>query len=439
MSLSHRKIIYIDCKNSGISGDLFLSAISLLSGNNTIFEKVMKLIESEFSHINILEARFKEVNRNSLYPRKLELKFEEPEHSIHINTMKEKILKITHKLGLSMEASEFASRFFEIIAEAEATVHKTPPGKVHLHEIGSIDTVIDICGIVAYLNEFGVFNGIPTEKILCSPIPVGGGNVKIAHGVVPVPAPATSVIIEKYHIPIIGGPIEKELCTPTGAALIGCLVEKCNLKFNRFIPPLVIEKKVMGTGNLTDQNFPNILCIYLGTNKHLFGNKQTINIRDEEVAVIETTVDDSTGEIIGHMMDLLLSNGALDVNFFHVQSKKNRPATMIKVLTSPEPQVIERITSLLIRNLGTLGVRYHFEHRKCLERKFIKKTTSLFGHTVTYNVKVANDFDNPDKVINFKIEYDDIANISKNLERPISEIKEILDQEMREELKKKRF
>jgi hypothetical protein len=425
------KIMYIDCKQSGISGDLFLSAISQFQKDDSIFIKMIQLLKDEFLDVKIQKAAFQDVEKNGLFPKKLVLEFEENQHHSNIEIMHKKIKSVNQKLGLSQQAIKFSTRFLDIIAEAESQVHKISVKKIHLHEIGSIDTVIDICGITAFLDKMGVFNVTKDNslKIVCSPVAVGGGTVKISHGVVSIPAPATAKILEKYKIPFQGGPVEKELCTPTGAAILGSLIENCNLQFSQFIPPIKLEKLAQSTGNLIVEGFPNILNIYFGNDHASIELKKSpdlmIKSHLEKVAVVETTVDDVTGERIGHMMDLLLKEGALDVNFIPVQSKKNRPATLIRVITPPAN--VESISSLLINNLGTLGVRFHIDNRLCLKRNIIEKTATIFGKKVSYRVKVAMDYDNPEKIIHYKIEYEDLASISKEMGKSLFEINKLLE------------
>lgn len=425
------KIMYIDCKQSGISGDLFLSAISQLPKDDSIFNDMIQLLKDEFPDVKIQKAAFQDVEKNGLFPKKLVLEFEENQHHSNIEIMHKKIKSVNQKLGLSQQAIKFSTRFLDIIAEAESQVHNIPVEKIHLHELGSIDSIIDICGITAFLDKMGVFNVTKDKslKIVCSPVAVGGGTVKISHGVVSIPAPATAKILEKYNIPFQGGPVEKELCTPTGAAILGSLIENCNLKFSQFIPPIKLEKLAQSTGNLIVEGFPNILNIYFGNDQASLELKKSPDLMMkshlEKVAVVETTVDDVTGEMVGHMMDLLFNCGALDVNFIPVMAKKNRPATLIRVITPPAN--VESITSLLINHLGTLGVRYRIDHRMCLKRKTVEKTTTIFGKKITYRVKVAMDFDDPEKIIHYKVEYDDLASISKETGKTIAEINKLLE------------
>ncbi|MBD3350114.1 MAG: DUF111 family protein [Candidatus Lokiarchaeota archaeon] len=453
--MENTNLMYLNGENSGISGDIFLSAISQIYGDNTIFERLINKIKGEFSKVEIETAKFIDVNRNQIFPRKLDLVYHDHRKHHHINekkhnedlphthdkhkahyydikAMKSKMNKILGDMVVSEDGVDFANSMFDILIEAEASVHKTSREKVHLHEIGSIDTVIDISGIALYLDKLEILSRSKNKKtqIYCSPIAVGGGSITIQHGTFPVPPPATSRILEKYKIPIRGGPVNKELCTPTGSAIIGALIEKCNLRFIERLPSMVIVKKVLSTGNFFEKDFPNIFEIYLGNElKSDYDNPPKIDIPhdNEDVVMLETTVDDIPGEKIGFMMDSLLEKGALDVNFINTQSKKNRPATTIRVVTDIKNR--DQLIKLLITNLGTLGVRYRTEKRICLERKIITIETNLFNEKVKYRVKIAGDISDLNKITHYKIEHDDIERIARHYNKSIIEIQDSLEKD----------
>jgi uncharacterized protein (TIGR00299 family) protein len=427
---SEQHIMYIDCRNSGISGDMLLSSLYDLVDTPQLFNTLISLIKEAFPDNKITKSEITHIEKNGLTPAKLSLDINDTHHHTHIDQMKFKIVEICKKINLSQAAVTYATTTFDIIAEAESAVHNTPKEKVHLHEIGSIDTVIDICGVAVFMDHLKAFTR-ENIQIFCSRIPVGGGSIKFSHGILPVPAPATQKIIEKYHIPIVGGPIDKELCTPTGSALIASMILNCNLKFSEFMPKMECENSATSTGSLICSDFPNMLKIYQGS---VFEDLK-LSLKDESVVVLETTVDDVTGELIGHMMELLLSNGALDVNFCPVQSKKNRPATLIRVISSLESYSL--LIDLLIRNLGTLGVRYRYENRRCIDRQIIVRNTKIDGIDIQYHVKIAIDAPN-NNLINFKIEYEDLAKVSELLKRPIIEIKPLLESDFLNSYKKEK-
>ncbi|MHA1820705.1 MAG: LarC family nickel insertion protein [Promethearchaeota archaeon] len=487
-----QRIIFIDAKNSGVSGDLLVSSLSTLFDDATadlLLEQLRKSISDNFEKSQVSVLKFEQVNKNGLFPRRLKIKIEKDPHHNHIHKMREKIIKISEDLNFSEAAKKFALAFLDVLAEAESGVHKIPKDKIHLHEIGSIDTIIDICGITMYLDRLvhpEHYNAINpardngalsltgghdrdiisneikggATKVYCSPIALGGGTIKIAHGIVSVPAPATRIILQEYNIPGFGGPIEKELSTPTGAAALASLKtvkDFVDFDFIDFMPEMIIKKTGMATGTLNSKEFPNILTIYYGDLKAAKDkgrtNKVDINPNGlimEDVAVLETTIDDVSGEMLGYLMKDLFNNGALDVNFIGAKCKKDRPCTLIKVIAGPSPSEIEALINIIIRDVHSLGVRYRIEKRLCLKRLIIKLKTDFrnsdFNKDVSvadtipleYRIKVGiklkeehnygnnNDTskqeylpeDLKDKqleVITYKVEYDDLVNLINGL------------------------
>lgn len=263
-------ILYIDCKESGISGDLFLTAVFHLNDYHTQFNQLIAEIRKQFDKVIIKSVSFVVVPHQGsgiIQPRKMKIELENDNiHHYKIQEMEKKIESISKSMKMSLHALDFAKNVLKIIASAESEVHNTSFDKVHLHEIGSVDTIIDICGTALCLDLLGVFQNVHEGKLmlLCSPIALGGGVIKIHHGIVSVPAPATEKIINKYKISAFKGPVEKELCTPTGAAIIASLIHSCNLQFIDHLPDMAIQKISQSTGNLKFDNFPNILSIYLG-------------------------------------------------------------------------------------------------------------------------------------------------------------------------------
>ncbi len=414
-----KNILYIDCANSGIAGDMFLAALYSICDDPKILDEIKRYVTENLSNVKIAHAVFRKIHRNGLFPFRLDIQFTETHPELHVEEIKEHIIKLSNHLQLSQTATEFASHWFSILLDAERAVHLSDSQtKIHIHELGSIDTLIDICGGTAYLDSLGVFSK-DNIAVVCSEVAVGGGVVSIAHGTVPIPAPATLKIIEKYQIPIKGGPIEKELFTPTGAGLLGCLIDTRNLTFSKFIPSLKIQKVGYGTGTLGGEKFPNILRIVSGK------SESVIDTMVNDVIVLETMVDDKSGESLGAVMNFLYEKGALDVNYIAVQGKKNRPGILLRTLTSLDN--VDEILNVLFTQLGTLGVRYRVEKRFCLKREIFEKNTKIDNIPVTYHVKVAYKPSDPKEILFFKIEHDDIVKIAQVVNKPLSIIRTILE------------
>ncbi|MBN2156142.1 MAG: nickel pincer cofactor biosynthesis protein LarC [Candidatus Lokiarchaeota archaeon] len=402
-----KQIFYINCKHSGLAGDMFLAALYGLNENSSVIESIQAYINDNFSNVKILHFSFKKIQRNGIYPYKMDLRFTETRPELQVQQIKDHISKLCGYLNLSPLALQFADAWFNIILDAEQNVHNIHTEKIHLHELGSIDTLIDICGSTALLEQLSIFSKDPAIQIYCSEVAIGGGLIKISHGTVPVPAPATTYILEKYSIPLRGGPIERELLTPTGAALLACLKERTHFCFASELPPMQLKKTSISTGQLGDKDFPNIFQIFTGI------SILCLDELEQDVIILETMVDDQSGETLGSVMEDLFEKGALDVNYITVHGKKNRPGILVRVLTTKSQ--MNALMKVLFQQLGTLGIRYRKEKRICLNRDVIENTTTIEGVTVKFRTKIAYDPSNPKNILYFKIEHDDIVRISRQI------------------------
>ena len=257
--------------------------------------------------------------------------------------------------SLSENVKANALRAFQKLAEAEGRIHGLPPEKVHFHEVGAIDSIVDIVGACIGLELLGV------DEIWCGPVALGsGGFIKCDHGLMPVPAPATLEIMK--GLPIRKSPVEKELTTPTGAALVAALVKEFGA-----LPPMRIDKTGYGAGSREVQAVPNVLRVALGTLDEAASSDSILEIR--------TNVDDLSAEVLGHVCERLLAAGALDVFFTPIQMKKNRPATMLTVLA--EPHQLDAIAGILFKECSTFGLRYQAQSRIKLARRMVSVATEF--------------------------------------------------------------
>jgi len=241
---------------------------------------------------------------------------------------------------------EMALSLFKAIASAEAKVHGSTIDKVHFHEVGAIDSIVDIVGVAIGFNLLGV------EQIVSSPIPTGYGQIKIDHGICTVPAPGTAELLK--GIPLADIPIEAELTTPTGAAIISTLVDRFSM-----LPPMTIEEIGYGAGTKTFPERANLLRIFVG--------ESSTSSNTDNVILLETNLDDVSGEVIGYTKQKLLASGALDVYSVAIQMKKDRPAVMLSIICKPESA--EKMESILFQETETLGIRRHQLQRTIRERQ----------------------------------------------------------------------
>ncbi len=332
------KIAYFDCI-AGASGDMLLGA--LLDAGLSLERLQQKLaglkLGTEF------ELKAYRVSKNGFAATKLDVIVHEPQHGRHLA----EIEALLHQSSLPEHIQAKAIGIFRRLAGVESDIHGQPVEQVHLHELGGVDTMVDVVGTLVGLEELAV------ERAYASPLPLGRGFVKGAHGQIPLPAPATLALLK--DIPVRGSEIEMELVTPTGAALLSTLC----VAFGP-IPAMTLTGQGYGAGS-RDLPIPNVLRLLLGQQPDA-GQDAGI----ETLLLLETNVDDNSAEINGYTMENLFAAGALDVFFTPIQMKKNRPATLISVLCRPADT--EALETILFRETSTLGVRRQPVERRCLDR-----------------------------------------------------------------------
>jgi pyridinium-3,5-bisthiocarboxylic acid mononucleotide nickel chelatase len=306
------------------------------------------------------------------------------------------IRQIINAAAISQTAKDRAIRIFEALGAAEAKVHNTGIEEIHFHEVGAIDAIVDIVCASVGAEALGV------DEWICSPLNVGGGTVVCAHGTFPIPAPATIELLR--NAPIYSGDIQKELVTPTGAAIVSVLASR----FSNF-PAMKAEKIGYGAGTRNFTNVPNVLRITVGETVEQHPSPFPI----EEIAVLEANVDDMTPQVFGYAMERVLQEGALDVWGTPVQMKKNRPGMLLTVLCRTEDS--ERLTKLILAETTTLGVRVRRESRAALARRHVSVSTR-WGDV---RMKLAN---LNGSVSNYAPEYEDCRRIAKEQNVPLKTV-----------------
>lgn len=282
------------------------------------------------------------------------------------------ILKIINDSKLSDAVKDRASRIFTRLAEAEAHVHNEPIERIHFHEVGAIDAIIDVVGACIGFELLGI------ERFACSALHVGSGMVEMAHGRFPVPPPAVAELLK--DAPVYATDMTGEFVTPTGAAIISAVCDEYGA-----LPAMKIESTGYGAGTREYERFPNVLRVIIGedatTQNAATSNDTATN--DEELWMIETNIDDASPQILGYVMEQALSAGALDCYFTPVQMKKNRPGVLVSILCKPAAR--DRLCDLLFAETTTLGVRLTIVQRRALAREIVPVKTA-YG---TIDIKVA--------------------------------------------------
>ncbi len=318
-----------------------------------------------------------------------------PAPHVHGRSLKE-IKAIIGKAQLSEHAKQIAIRIFDALGAAESKIHNMDIESVHFHEVGAVDAMVDIVGAAVGAEALGV------DEFVCSPLNVGGGTVKCAHGVFPVPAPATVELLA--GAPVYSSGMQVELLTPTGAAIVKTLATR----FGAF-PEMKIEKSGYGAGTRDFPGNPNVVRLVLGDSSASLAAKTA----QDTVSVLEANLDDLNPQVFGYVMDRLLDEGALDVFGVPVQMKKNRPGTLLTVLCKPEDAA--KLTQIIFAETTTLGVRRCEEQRQTLARRWVSVTTP-WGDV---RMKIAS---MNGTITNYAPEYEDCRRIAAERHLPLKTV-----------------
>lgn len=372
---------YFNCF-SGISGDMVLAALVDLGWP-------VKELERELNKLDLFNYQIEaeKVAKQGIISTQIKIRIKEGKKE---RTLKD-ILSILDKSKLEEEIKERSRAIFIRLASVEAKIHGKSIQEVHFHELGGLDTIIDVVGAVAGMKYLGI------EKVYSSPLPLGKGFVKCSHGTLPVPAPATLELLK--GVPVYGSNIEAELVTPTGAAIITTLAEN----FGQ-MPPMKIENIGYGAGQ-RDLPIPNLLRVSLGMLKNVY--------EEDVVSLIQTNIDDMNPEFYEHIADRLFSEGALDVFLTPIQMKRTRPATMLSVITDEEK--LERVLEIIFDETTTLGVRISKIKRRKLNREK-RKIPTKYGEI---EVKIGK----LDGIVkNISPSYEECRKIATRLNIPLKEV-----------------
>jgi uncharacterized protein (TIGR00299 family) protein len=381
------KTLYLDVF-SGISGDMFIGALIDLGADARQLERELKKLKLGGYHLHVARKQ-----KSGIAGVKFDVHLADAHEHHHghrpdhrhdhhdhgqdqhhdENRTFEEIKKLIGRSKLSAWVKKKSVAVFQRIAEAEGKIHGLPPGKVHFHEVGAVDSIVDIVGACIALEMLG------RPRVLAAPVVEGTGWVDCAHGRFPVPAPATLAILGARGVGVTQCDEPHELVTPTGAALLAEFAEN-------FGPmrSLVAEKTGFGLGTRENQTRPNVLRVTLGESRvEGRGSRAKSEERDWEtdrVAVLETNLDDVSGEILGHFVETALTAGALDVFYTPIQMKKNRPGVLLTVLCAETDA--DKFSEMILRETSAFGVRRTMAERRKLRREFTRVKTPLGEMTV---------------------------------------------------------
>ena len=375
------RVAYLDCVG-GLAGDMLLAALLDAGADLARLQTVPGALE-----LDGVEITVERVERQGIGA--LHLRVEAPHDHAHRDYLE--IKRIVEGADLPGHARDRSLDAFARLAEAEGRIHGVPPEDVHFHELGSLDTLVDVCGAFVLLDELGV------ERVACSPLPFARGFVRAVHGVLPLPAPATLALLEGAEL--LGVDTEAELVTPTGAAIAAVAVDEWGA-----LPPLTLERVGCGAGTKDFPDRPNVVRVVLGVEAERPAGR---------VVLLETNLDDFPAELVPDAAERCFEAGALDVWTVPAQMKKGRPGLVLSVLARPEAEAA--IARVLLEETSSLGVRVSRLDRYELDRE--ERVVEVEGGAVRVKVGLLDG-----RAVNVAPEHDDCAAVAAATGRAVKSV-----------------
>ena len=400
-------VIVIDPQIAGISGDMLLcSLVDLGADKNQIVEGIKK-IEKFLPDSKINKMDFQKIQKNGIESTELILEIDEKISERKGVEIKNAIINSVNELQLSDKAKSFAESCINSLISSESKIHGISEDSVHFHEASSIDTLVDIVGVTIACEKLKLFE----EKIVCLPVSVGSGTVSFSHGTMSNPASAVLQIFKNSNLTIKGNNANEELTTPTGACILVNLTDSSV----KYYPSMNISSIGYGAGQKNFESFSNVLKIVQGSQE---------KTGMDSVKILETNVDDVSGEILGYLIEKIMKMGAKDISIYPGITKKGRPTNLISIMCDDEK--IETITDILVLETGTLGIRISDSNRLIVARTNHSFSLTFEGKSFEINYKKST----YKEKTHFKIEFEDLKNISETLDKPIRDVELFLRKEI---------
>ena len=399
-----QRITVIDPSIAGISGDMLLASLIDAGANAQAIQEILNLIPEHYSRCKSIILKIEHVRTHGFRACRINLEISEDEDETSANQFTTATERIIKNSKLSQRASDFALGSIRALVEVESQLHGTNVHETHLHEAGSADTLADVLGVAAAVDSLELFDG----DIVSTPVAVGGGHVKFSHGTLSIPAPAVMEIVRRNQIPILGGPEEIELATPTGVCMLANLAKE----YTTVYPGMVAERVGYGSGKAMLNSSPNFLRVVMGT------RIEKASKTKESVYMLETNLDDLSGEILSHALQSLMEAGAKDAWITSGLFKKSRPGHVLHVLC--DLQDAEKLSRIMIEETGTLGVRQQSWQRLTLSREVQSMKVEISSRTFEIRIKLARDENG--NIVRVKPEFDDIRMIAKETGLPARKV-----------------
>jgi pyridinium-3,5-bisthiocarboxylic acid mononucleotide nickel chelatase len=396
-------IVVLDARAAGASGDKYLGALLDLGATRSRLDKVARVVADYLPGTKKVEVRVSSVERGGVAGKFVEVISEEEVEKRRSKIVAGTIQKGSNKLGLSNWAAEFARSVVDTLLKAESRVHGHSTDEVELHELGSADTVVDVLGTAFLIDEVGL-GGVEWWS---TPLPTGAGVSHFSGRDYPNPPPAVAEILRMHKIPISPSAVESELTTPTGAAITANLASH----FSSTYPGIRPTKIGYGAGTREIREVANLLRI-------VQGERVEASHSHDEVVVLETNLDDVTGEVLGHAMERVMQAGARDVSVIPVYMKKNRPGHLFSVIADVDSS--ERLSQVIMEETGSLGVREIPVRRHINQRTVTSRTVNLDGTRQVVRTKSA--LSPEGHVLKEKVEFEDRKRLAKKTGKSLLEI-----------------
>ncbi len=400
-------VIVIDPQIAGISGDMLLSSLIDLGADKNEIINSIKKTEKFLSGSTIKKIDFQKTKKHGIESTELILEIDENISKRKGIEIKKAILDSVNELNLSIKAKTFAESCINTLISSESKIHGINEDSVHFHEASSIDTLIDIVGVTIACENLKLFE----EKIVCLPVSVGGGTVSFSHGTMSNPASAVLQIFKNSNLNIQGNDSREELTTPTGA----CILVNLTNNSIEYYPSMNITSIGYGAGQKDFENFSNVLKIIQGSEN---------NSERDLVKILETNIDDVSGEILGHLIEKIMDQGAKDVSIYPGITKKGRPTNLVCVIC--DESIVDTIIDTLVLETGTLGIRILDSNRIIVPRTNHSFSLTFDGKSFEVNYKKSS----YKGKTHFKIEFDDLKNISNSLDKSIVDVEAFLRREI---------
>ena len=405
-------ILVIDPSIAGISGDMLLSASVDLGANEESTIETIQSIKNYFKGCKKLEVNFSNVTKNGFRAKKINIEIEETTINHDVTILTKNFNECLSSINISSNAREFAENSFRKLIRAESFIHGVKKENVHLHETASIDTFVDIIGTAFAMDNLKLFD---INEIITTPVSIGTGDIEFSHGNFTVPSPAVLELAKENQLLIKGGPGNYEAATPTGIAMLAALTNNSQESYPVIKPNLI----GIGAGTHNAKEFPNILRLTIGEKSKLI---------QEQIVMLETNIDDITGEELAYAIDKINAEGALDVSVLPIYGKKGRPAYILRVITNHNMK--EYISNLIMQETGTLGIRIMPTSRYIQNREIVNVNIEIKNNIEELDVKVVKS--ESGDIISFKPEFEQVKKLAFDYSMNFRE----LNQNIRNQIKK---